>query len=527
MPMRPMPPSLGKTALILAAALAGLAACSEQKAEKTQAQASPDAAAPAASSNIWLKEGAAALAARLAQKPIEGRARNVILFIGDGMGVSTITAARIFDGQSRGTSGEENILPFEALPYVALAKTYNADAQVPDSAGTATALVTGAKTRIGVLALSDEQPRNQCQGADAHRLATILEQAEDAGMATGIVTTARLTHATPASTYAHAANRDWEDDGLLPPEAKANGCADIARQFAEFAHGDGIEVAMGGGRRHFLPEDAPDPEDMEKRGSRRDGRDLVAEWQARNPGGAYVWSLAQLAALDLAATPKLLGLFAASHMSYEADRAKDPGGEPSLSEMTATAIDLLARQEKGYFLMVEGGRIDHAHHAGNAYRALGDAQAFAQAVAVALEKTTREETLIIVTADHSHVFTIAGYPKRGNPILGLVKGFASEDEASDAPALADDGKPYTTLGYGNGPGALAGPRAMLSEEMALAPDFRQQALVPLGSETHGGEDVAVFAAGPWAHLVSGVMEQNVIYHIMRHALGLEERQPRD
>ena len=105
-------------------------------------------------------------------------------------------------------------------------------------------------------------------------------------------------------------------------------------------------------------------------------------------------------------------------MKYEADRANDTGGEPSISEMTRKAIELLQKNPKGFYLMVEGGRIDHAHHAGNAYRALTDTIAMAEAVKVALEMTDDKETLVIVTADHSHTMTIAGYPSRGNPILG-------------------------------------------------------------------------------------------------------------
>ena len=125
-------------------------------------------------------------------------------------------------------------------------------------------------------------------------------------------------------------------------------------------------------------------------------------------------------------------------MQYETDREKDKGGEPSLAEMTAKAIDMLSQNNDGYVLMVEAGRIDHAHHAGNAYRALEDTVALSDAVKAALAKVNQEETLVIVTADHSHVFTIAGYPKRNNPILGIA-------------GEGDDKKPYTTLGYMNGP----------------------------------------------------------------------------
>jgi alkaline phosphatase len=167
--------------------------------------------------------------------------------------------------------------------------------------------------------------------------------------------------------------------------------------------------------------------------------------------------------------------------------------------------------------MVEGGRIDHAHHDSNAYRSLEDMVAFDNAIKAALEKVNLNETLVIVTADHSHVFTIAGYPKRGNPILETIV------EPDGKPKLGKDGKPFTTLGYANGPGAVKEGEPRPVPTNTTAPDYKQQSLVPLESETHGGEDVAIFAGGPWAHLFAGVVEQNYIYHVIDHATKLGER----
>ena len=123
--------------------------------------------------------------------------------------------------------------------------------------------------------------------------------------------------------------------------------------------------------------------------------------------------------------------------------------------------------------------------------------------------------MILVTADHSHVFTMAGYPQRGNPILGHVVPPNAANEAGGEPTLAADGKPYTTLGYANGPGAVAGERAVPETGIAA----RQQATIPLGSETHAGEDVALYAQGPGAQRVRGVIEQDLIYRIIRAAYG--------
>lgn len=481
----------------------------------------------------WYQQGAEAVEKAAALHPNNKRAKNIILFVGDGMGVSTVTAARILEGQLNGQPGEENFLSFEKLPYLGLVKTYNTNQQTPDSAGTMTAMMTGVKTKAGVISLDQSTVRGDCASSVGKELVTFLEQAESAGMSTGVVTTARLTHATPAATYAHAADRNWESDNNLPADAGA--CKDIARQLIEFPYGDGLEVAMGGGRRHFLPETVTDDEGSA--GKRKDGRDLTAEWTADYPNSAYVWNKAGLDAVDAASVDHLLGLFESSHMEYEHDRATDEGGEPSLSEMTGKALDVLAKNKKGYFLHVESGRIDHGHHAGNAYRALTDAIEFSNAVKTAMEKTDPEETLILVTADHSHVFTIAGYPTRGNPILGKVVTNDAAGEPQATPTAAADGLPYTTLSYANGRGfhvlspggetvygePINAGRADLSGVDTEAEGFHQEALVPLGSETHAGEDIAVYAGGPGSHLVHGVQEQNVVYHVMRAASRLDAK----
>ena len=496
--------------------------------------------------NPWFRAGREAVAR--ARTDVGGvlPAKNVILFIGDGMGITTVTAARIREGQLRGETGEENQLSFERLPFTAFSKTYNTDFQVPDSAGTITAMLSGVKTRAGVLGVDESVARGDFAATAKGSVPTLLEQAEDRGLWTGVVTTTTITHATPAGCYAHTPERDWEVDAKLSPAARAAGFPDIARQLVEFAHGDGIEVALGGGRAFFLPSTASDPEYPAVKGARLDGRDLVAEWEKRNPGGAYAWKREQLLAVDAAKTPRVLGLFEPSHLKFEADRASDPAGEPSLSEMTALALDVLARAPKGYFLMVEGGRIDHGHHAGNAFRALGEAIELSNAVRVALERTDPENTLIVVTADHSHTLTFSGYPKRGNPILGLVVGSSGEAAASNAPAQDLTGHPYTTLGYANGPG-YAGASDVQPEGAKTLPHFAksatgitkgrpdlssadtqgstylQESTLPLPSETHGGEDVPIYAGGPSAALFHGAREQNFIYHALAAALGIEPK----
>ncbi|MDQ3205729.1 MAG: alkaline phosphatase, partial [Pseudomonadota bacterium] len=284
----------------------------------------------------WYRLGAAQAAARGA---MAGGARNVILFVGDGMSLTTVAAARILEGQRLGQPGEEHRLAWEDFPATALVRTYNTDSQTPDSAGTMTAMASGVKTRAGMIGVGQAAARGDCNAALATPLATLWELATGAGMAIGVVTTTRLTHATPAATLARVPDRDWENDTQLPPAAAAAGCTDIARQMIDSAAAPA--VMLGGGRRNFMTAAQPDPEYPLRTGRRRDGRDLVAAWQRRHPQGEYVWNAQQLAAAP-ADTP-LLGLFEPDHMRYEHDRPQDVAGEPSLAEMTRAAISRLSR----------------------------------------------------------------------------------------------------------------------------------------------------------------------------------------
>jgi len=495
-------------------------------------------------SNRWFTDAETSLNSKNARTQTNV-AKNVIVFVGDGMGISTLTAARILDGQMEGRLGEEGFLSFETFPYTALVKTYNVDAQTPDSAGTMTAMMSGIKTDVGVIGVDEDIERGNCATVSGNEVVTALEWAELKGLSTGIISTARITHATPAATYAKSADRNWEDISDMPVSGIEGGCEDIASQLVNFEANlegrfdgsdvDGIEVVMGGGRRHFLPKDeAANSADAVSsvEGDRTDGRNLITEWEAHYVNGHYIYDQAGFDAIDAATAERVFGLFNESHMQYDADRVNDIAGEPSIAQMTTKAIDLLDNNEKGYFLVVESGRIDHGHHAGSAYNALTDTLAFADAVQAAIDATDSSETLILVTADHSHVFTIAGYPKRGNPILGKVVGVGAS-----TPALASDGMPYTTLGYTNGKGFAdltsetdadaryglpnENGRVDLSSVDTTTRGYHQEAVIPLGSETHAGEDITLHAYGPGAYKAQGVIEQNVVFHIIREALGLD------
>ena len=487
--------------------------------------------APEESAERWYRDGAMRAHDLGSDR---AKAKNVILFVGDGMSLTTVTAARIYEGQLRKQPGEENQLSFEKFPHTAFSKTYNTNSQTPDSAGTMTAMITGAKTRMGFLGVDQTPARGDCAASLKTPLISAVTLANSAVLSTGVVTTTRITHATPGATYAHSPERNWESDADMPDKAKSQGCKDIAQQLLAYATGTGVDVIMGGGLNKFLPPSATGYPNT--KGDRKDGRNLLAEWKKRQPETTFINTGSRLKQLDLAKTGRLVGLFNGDHLNYEHDRVNDKEDEPSLAEMTKAAISLLNRNGNGFFLVVEGGRIDHAHHSGNAYRALSDTVAFAEAIEAADALTSEQDTLILVTADHSHTMGFVGYPQRGNPILGKVVGVSSED---DEPGLVKDllGLPYTTLVYANGPGYTGASslqpagsknfphnpggyvepaigRPDLTEVDTEHPNFMQEALVPSNSESHGGDDVGIWARGPGSEAVRGSLEQNVIFHLL-------------
>lgn len=466
------------------------------------------------------------------------KARNVIFFVGDGMGVSTVTATRVY---SVGVAGQ---LVVDQFPHTALSRTYSEDSITADSAPTMSAMMTGVNTNQSVIGLDAKtEPSDFNHDGDGEAPWTLLELAKARGMRVGVVSTAQITHATPAATYAHINQRNNENDiarQALPTDSAYNQRL-----------GRGVDVLMGGGRRFFVPSAVLDEEGGA--GGRADGRDLRAEYGAA--GYTYVWNSTGFNALTPSSLP-VLGLFERGHMEYEVDRPGDLGGEPSIAEMTAKAIELLAsgqRGSDGYFLMVEAGRIDHAHHEGNAYRALTDMEALDEAIGAAAKLVDLRDTLIIVSADHSHVFNIAGYPLRplqelpyavrsyepgysqagghGHGVFDVVYDL-DQSTGHVSESVDRHNVPYTVLGYLNGPGyrgvARVDPRADpfpgrggQAASGPWHPAYFQEAAVPLGSETHSGEEVAIYAAGPGAELVHGTVKNTHIFTVMKTALGLK------
>jgi alkaline phosphatase len=452
------------------------------------------------------------------QPPVAAAAppKNILFFLGDGMGLTTMTASRIYK------VGEDGELAMDTLPETAFVRTYSNDAQVTDSAPSMAAYMTGVKMNNEVISMSadtmayDATGKDYVSGADSTCPAangkpaqTMLEIAKSQGLATGVVTTTRVTHATPAATYAHICHRDGENA--------------IAAQFVpggagfNAALGDGVDVLLGGGRRHWTPTGTAGT-------SRTDARDLPKELQAL--GYTYVTDKASFDAATPDATKRMIGLFTQSHMTFDLDR--DATKEPSLAEMTSKAIDVLRKNPKGLFLMVEGGRIDHALHETTARKALQETVRFDEAIKTAIDKMKTidpdlKNTLIVVTADHDHTLVLNGYAKRTGPstdanpgVLGLLKNFVT-----GANSLDTAGNPFTIIGFGNGESRLA-TRTALTDAQVWDKTYHQEAAIPMaaGSETHGGTDVFLGAIGKGADTFYGTLTNTEVFGLIRKAMGL-------
>ncbi|CAH0401075.1 unnamed protein product [Chilo suppressalis] len=466
-----------------------------------------------ATAEYWANEAAAAISERKKRAPDNGGvARNIVMFLGDGMSVPTLAAARTLLGQRQGRTGEEAQLSFEAFPSVGLSKTYCLNAQIADSACTATAYLCGVKANSGTIGLTGAVPRFNCTASTdrATHVQSIAAWALQDGRDAGVVTTTRITHASPAGLYASVANRNWENDAAVTSAGHdTNLCPDIAYQLINMSPGNQLKVILGGGRREFLPVNMTDEEN--ERGLRTDGRNLIEEWQAskrsQNVSHRYVWNRTELMELSSSPPDYLLGLFESNHMQYHLEANNVT--EPTLAELTEVAIRSLSRNEKGFFLFVEGGRIDHGHHENYVHLALDETIELSKAVARAAELLSEDDSLLVVTADHAHVMAFNGYTPRGSDILGPSN------------SIDDNGVPYMTLSYTNGPGARMQTNGIrpnvLQDSNYGATRWRSHADVPLDSETHGGDDVAVFARGPHHHMFTGLYEQSQVPHLMAYA----------
>lgn len=280
--------------------------------------------------------------------------RNVVLLIGDGMGMAQRDLARFC------LEGTQKHLAMDSMPVLGGATNFSADNLVTDSAAAATAIACGVKTR------------NRTLGMDAQGkpVPSILEECARKGKHVGLVTTVLITDATPAAFASHVQERAKQEE--------------VATQLVSSK----VDVLLGGGGKFFLP--------LKEGGSRIDGRDLVSE--ARALGYEYVKNRKELKS-SRAEAGKLLGLFAPGPMAYDLERSLTD--EPSLSEMTSKAIEVLSRNPEGFFLMAEGGKIDWCCHNNDPVGSAHDVLAFDRAVRVALDfAAKRTDTLVLVVNDH-------------------------------------------------------------------------------------------------------------------------------
>ncbi len=358
---------------------------------------------------------------------VQGPVNAIILFIGDGMGVNQRLAAQWF------AYGQDGSLIMDTLPVRGSQQTAAANTDVTDSAAAATALATGERTNYRYVGV-DPQGEN---------LTTILEHAQARGWSVGLVTTVQLAHATPAGFASHVTSRDY--------------MLEIARQMLAAQ----VDVLLGGGEDDFLPGDQhgcyPDP------GHRGDGSNLVE--QAVEDGYTYVCTAEELAALDLSSVDRLLGLFG--------DDELDTPFQPTLTEMTLAAIEILSRNPNGFFLMVEGGQIDWAGHDNIGHENIEFTLGLDAAVSNALVyATVNPNTLLIVTGDHE-----TGGLTLNQDNVGSFK--------QDGPFAMPDGSTFWV-------------------------DWE------IGS--HTGVDIPVTALGPWSELLAGEYPNTHIFDVMYAAL---------
>ena len=444
--------------------------------------------------------------------------KNLILFVGNGYGTTAITATRIH------AAGEQGSLAIDGFPETAMVKTYSKNAQSADSAAAMTALMTGVKVDNEVLSQTpDTRPYDEAGRPSATRdettcptagnggpVRTLLELAKGSGRAVGIVTTARVTEAVTAASYAHLCHRGGENAiaGQLAP-----GGPDFNAKL-----GEGVDVVFGGGWQNFLPKDDP-------RGSaRNDTRDLFAEMRAK---GYTLMSRHSELAATTQPVGKVLGLFSKSRMSHEVDRLG--GTEPSLADMTVRAIDLLQRNTSGYMLVVEAGRIGEAIEGSVFRKAIGDAQAFDQAISVTLTKVREldpdlRNTTIVVTADHDQTLvingdsTLVGRTAEGRPgIVGVLRGVA--DPTQFVPDAG--GRPYTSLVSITGDRRVKGSRAQsqaLSDLLLSDRNVHYESAVE--ARGIGGSDVPLSAIGANAQRFHGTIDNTQVFGTLKSAMGL-------
>ncbi|MCF6136317.1 alkaline phosphatase [Pseudalkalibacillus berkeleyi] len=414
--------------------------------------------------------------------------KNVILLIGDGMGSTQVSATSYLKGEGF-KAGQ---LTMDNIENVGLAKTWAHDNTVTDSAAAATAFSAGHKTDNGVLGQAPDQEQEHKDGEKHFDVKTVLESAEETGKSTGLVTTARITHATPAAFASHIDSRDKENE--------------IAEQMLDHD----VEVLLGGGKRHFLP--AGDEESK-----RKDDKNMI---RAAEEKGYTV--VEDKNGLKNAQGDKLLGLFNESHMTWEMDREETK--EPALKDMTTKALDQLKGNKDGFFLMVEGGRIDHAGHANFPAANMNETLAFDESVKAALDFAKKDKnTLVVVTADHE----TGGMSIGANGTYGFNKDVIRNVKRSSEFMASKVNEEKSNIE--DVLSKFAGIEDLKEEEIQAIKDAEKtesgiakvisdRALVGWTTDGHTGVDVPVYTYGPQSDKFTGTIENTKIAKVIESAI---------
>lgn len=515
----------------------------------------------------------AALKNELNEKHSYIKPKNVILVVADGMGIQTSYASRLYQGEMHAAAGksiESYETTLDRMPHAMITRTHTVDGQTPDSSGTGTAFHTGVKTVSGVVNTKPTLLRGACPAVDGSDDLTPLAVELRGKKVMGIVSTARLTHATPAAAYSVSSDREFENDAnvadLNCPHMKS-----IASQLTDAMNEGTVKLALGGGYKEV------------------DDSDFLSMTHLTNRNQLMAFDFTQVT------SKPVIGIFGqkvdrqdgSGHMAYENDRVDASGtaAEPSLHEMLERAVDFLSAndEDKGFFLTVEAGRVDHALHGGNLHKALDDTVQFEKAVQFALDKAG-QDTLVIVTADHSHSLTFNGYCGSGSSVIGYCQTGDATPAWNYMPNIGNaqlsyDGVPMTVASFGNGPGAKAFddlkdpdrktyglapgayapygyPNALgrdtlyhnmsckvdessvvianeymqhvpldklgtcLSEEDAKGDHTAQPALYGTMFESHAGDDIITRCQGPMSYLCSGTKDNTFIGVLIRYVLGV-------
>ncbi|GMR50823.1 hypothetical protein PMAYCL1PPCAC_21018 [Pristionchus mayeri] len=427
--------------------------------------------------------------------------KNVILFIGDGMGIATITAARVARNQKNGNTDVNKPFFFETFPFSGLSKTASFDTHTTDSAAAAVALMCGRKVEQNTLGRLPGFG-NKCEFGEKAKIKDgIADLAIDKGVDVGFVTTSSITDATPGAMYAKDVHRRMEFDSA--PFMNATNCDDIATQILSHP-ADKFKVMMGGGHAQFLPNAVG--------GNRTDNRSIEEEWTHLRPMQKAQSRVLLTGTEDFVRhTPEddqqLLGIFAPLHFPYRVDEnLRNSSSVPRLSEMAVKAVQVMNKQSdsRGYFLMIEGANIDKAQHKNRFHLATEELNEFDRAI----EQVTQmvgDDTLIIITADHAHALTIPGYLNKSHSI------FERDGNVSQ-------------IFFATGPGYGDGNRTLYSPEESEDPHFAQPASFFFTDARHGGEDVGIWAKGPYAWLFTGTMENTQIAYNIKYLLCLDNKE---